>query len=100
MKQLGEVGSSVLFENDLVRIWEIDLPRGEELPMHHHDLDYAAVVIEGDRIAGIPAVGSSGRHVEADVTRQQMFSLKRGSTERAVNIGTKRYYEIQIELKD
>ncbi len=100
MEQLGEVGSTVLFENDRVRIWEIDLLPGEELPMHHHDLDYAVVVIEGDRIAGIPAEGSSGRHVEADVTRQQMFSLKRGGTERAVNIGTQRYYEVQIELKD
>jgi len=99
MEQFGEVGSSILFENDRVRIWEIDLLPGEELPMHHHDLDYSVVVIEGDRIAGIPAEGSSGKHVEADVSRQQTFSLKRGGTERAVNIGTKRFYEIQIELK-
>ena len=60
----------------------------------------APALIEGDRIAGIPAEGSSGKHVEADVSRQQTFSLKRGGTERAVNIGTKRFYEIQIELKD
>jgi hypothetical protein len=37
-EQYGPVGSRILFENDLVRVWEIALEAGEHLPMHYHAL--------------------------------------------------------------
>jgi len=101
MDELGDVGTKLLYENEKVRIWEIDLQPGEETAMHHHELDYGVMVIEGDRVAGVPKEGSGGRLIEADVERGKMFGLlARGGTERAVNIGEQRFYEIQIELKD
>jgi beta-alanine degradation protein BauB len=41
----GPVGSRVVFENEQVRVWEIELAPGETLPMHFHDLDYVVVSI-------------------------------------------------------
>jgi quercetin dioxygenase-like cupin family protein len=34
------VGSSLLFENDSVRIWDITLQPGERLPFHRHRTSY------------------------------------------------------------
>ena len=101
MDELVEVGTKLLYENDKVRIWEIDLAPGEETAMHHHELDYSVIVVEGDRFAGVPQEGSGGRAIEADLERGKPFGpMTRGGIERAVNIGTQRFYEIQVELKD
>ena len=35
----------MVFENDRVRVWEIELGPGESLPMHRHELDYVFVVV-------------------------------------------------------
>jgi quercetin dioxygenase-like cupin family protein len=39
------VGTRVIFENDRVRVWEIELAPGETLPMHFHELDYIVVAL-------------------------------------------------------
>jgi quercetin dioxygenase-like cupin family protein len=46
-KDYGPKGTRVVFENDRVRVWEIELAPGETLPMHHHDLDYVVVGLTG-----------------------------------------------------
>src|SRR4029453_6788888 len=40
---LGDIASRLLFENDRVRIWELDLASGERSATHRHDLDYVIV---------------------------------------------------------
>lgn len=45
----GEKGTRVLFENEQVRVWEIELSPGEKLPMHYHDLDYVVINLTGGR---------------------------------------------------
>ncbi len=99
---LGNVATRLLFENDRVRIWEMDLPPGERSATHRHDLDYVLVQIEGDRIAAIPEPDSSGpyRHyIEAEVEAGKTRYIVRGGIETSVNIGERRYREILIELK-
>lgn len=97
---LGDVATSVLFENERVKVWEMDLAPGEETATHRHSMDYLLVVIEGDRIAGVPPEGSGHRVVEAAVAPGQVFYVERGGTELARNTGQRRYREILIELKD
>jgi hypothetical protein len=97
---LGPVANNVLIDNDRVRIWEMSLAPGEASPLHHHDLDYMVILIEGDRIAGIPGPQSSRRARAADVVPGRVAYLARGETEWAVNIGEKPYRELLIELKD
>ncbi|MCU1458809.1 MAG: hypothetical protein JWL73_2901 [Actinomycetia bacterium] len=96
------LGQKLLVENDRVKIWEMTLDPGESSGMHRHDLDYMTVIIEGDRVAadgGSPTSKYQGRF-EADVSPGSVHFVERGGVEDAVNIGTIRYREILIELKD
>jgi beta-alanine degradation protein BauB len=94
---LGGVGTSVIMENDRVKIWEMDLAPGEESAEHRHDLDYILVILEGDRIAGICTDGRDD--IYADVTPGLTVFVPKGGTEIARNVGAKRYREVLIELK-
>ncbi|MCU1624715.1 MAG: hypothetical protein JWL79_3560 [Frankiales bacterium] len=40
------VGTRMLFENDRVRVWEIDLEPGERAPFHRHEGDYFWTCVE------------------------------------------------------
>ena len=42
-----EIGSSVLFENDRVRVWEVRLQPGERGAFHLHDRNYFWTVVDG-----------------------------------------------------
>jgi mannose-6-phosphate isomerase-like protein (cupin superfamily) len=100
---LGGIATRVLLENDRVKIWEMDLAPGEESDIHEHTMDYILVVIDGDKIAGVPQDDSAGlynEYVEVDVEPGQHFYIEKGGIETARNIGKKRYREIAIELKD
>ncbi len=99
---LGNVGTRVVLENDRVRVWELDLEPGAKSDVHRHDLDYLMVQIAGDRIAAVPEPDSGGkytRYIEADVEPGIVSYIARGGIETAVNVGTRRYREILIELK-
>ena len=100
---LGDVGTRMLHDNDRVRIWEVDLQPGEATAPHRHEHDYILVILEGDRIAAVPhvdATGPSASYIEADIKPGSYVVMQRGGTEAAVNIGSKRYFEYLIELKD
>jgi predicted metal-dependent enzyme (double-stranded beta helix superfamily) len=100
---LGGIATRVLLENDRVKIWEMDLAPGEDSAIHQHTMDYILVVIDGDRIAGVPEPDSAGlynEYLEADVQPGDYFYIEKGGIETARNIGKRRYREIAIELKD
>ena len=102
-RTLGGIATRVLLENDRVKIWEMDLAPGEESDIHEHTMDYILVVLEGDKIAGVPQEDSAGlynQYVEVDVNPGDHFWIEKGGIETARNIGQKRYREIAIELKD
>jgi quercetin dioxygenase-like cupin family protein len=102
-RKLGGIATRVLLENDRVKIWEMDLAPGEESDIHEHTMDYILVVLEGDKIAGVPQEDSAGlynQYVEVDVNPGDYFWIEKGGIETARNIGQKRYREIAIELKD
>jgi hypothetical protein len=99
---LGTVATRLLMENERVRIWEMDLAPGARSDTHHHELDYVLVQIEGDRIAAQPEPDSGGayrQYIEGDVVPGKARYIVRGGIETAINVGTRRYREILIELK-
>ena len=101
-RTLGDVATRLLFENDRVRVWEMDLAPGERSATHRHDLDYVLVQIEGDRIAADfepDTVWTHRGHVEGTVEPGKTRFIGRGGIETAVNPGVRRYREILIELK-
>ena len=44
------VGTRLLFENEQVRVWDLQLAPGEAIPLHRHELDYLYVVIGDGRL--------------------------------------------------
>jgi hypothetical protein len=101
-RTLGDVATSILLENDRVRIWEMDLGPGQSSDVHEHTLDYILVQVAGDRIAGIPEPDTKGPYkdcIEADVFPGNAIYVEKGGIETAKNVGQQRYHEILIELK-
>jgi beta-alanine degradation protein BauB len=95
-RPLGDVANKLLFENELVRIWEMNLAPGEHSDRHRHDHPYVLCVLEGSRIdAQIEGAG----YVEIPVQRGSVFFVPPGATETAINATGERFREILIELK-
>ena len=93
---LGDVANRLLFENEVVRVWEMDLAPGERSDRHRHDLPYVLCVLEGTRIdADIEGRGV----VEIPVRPGSVFFVPPGETETAINASGVRFREILIELK-
>ena len=102
-RQLGDVGTKLLLENDRVRVWEVRLAPGEEGAVHQHGLDHLLIQVAGDRIAVVPEPDSDGpfrQYLAADVMPGAVVHVARGGIEAARNIGTEPYVEVIVELKD
>ncbi|MDG4859111.1 hypothetical protein P8605_13265 [Streptomyces sp. T-3] len=100
---LGGVGTKVLFENDRVRVWELRLAPGERSDVHRHELDHLLIQIAGDRVAVQPEPDTEGPYKDylaADIEPGLVVPIERGGVETAINVGTKPYHEIIVELKD
>ena len=95
--QLGGVGTRVLLENERVKIWEMLLEPGDSSDLHQHTMDYVLCILEG---TGIDADRPNGETFKGRVQPGQVFYIKRGGIERAVNRSDTRFREIIIELKD
>jgi len=46
-RNLGEIATQLLLENDKVRIWNLVVAPGESSDWHLHENDYVTVVVEG-----------------------------------------------------
>jgi len=100
---LGGVGSRVVFEDERVRVWQLELGPGEDSAVHHHTLDHLLIQVAGDRIAVAPEPDSQGPYrdyLEADVIPGAVVHVTRGGIETARNVGTQPYLEVIVELKD
>jgi len=95
------IGTAELFENDRVKIWDFVLEPGEAVPMHTHARDHVVVVIEGGELEVEWADGSRTRHAPRPGDR---FFGAVGDpvrdTHDARNVGTTRYRNLVIELKE
>jgi quercetin dioxygenase-like cupin family protein len=97
----GPIGTRILFEDEHVRIWDMTLEAGEDSGRHHHENPYAIVIVEGDRVGlheHLKADGSPGEYREASVEQGAVVSLPAGGVETAVNAGSRRYRDIQVEF--
>ena len=102
-RELGPVGTKVVFENEQVRVWVLRLAPGERSAVHRHDLDHLLIQIRGDRIAVEPEPDAGGphrEHLEAEVVPGFVVHVPKGGIETAVNVGSEPYYEVLVELKD
>ena len=95
-EQYGPVGSRILFENDLVRVWEISLEPGEYLPQHFHTLPYLVITIEAAHIRVVEHDGQVYDPTDAigDVTFREA-----GQIHELRNLSPRRYVNRLIEIK-
>jgi mannose-6-phosphate isomerase-like protein (cupin superfamily) len=102
-RDLGPIGTNVIYEDDRVRVWRLKLQPGTDSAVHRHDLDHLLIQISGDRIAVVPEPDTAGpftERLEADVVPGMVTFVPRGGIETARNVGAAPYLEIIVELKD
>lgn len=108
----ANVGSTKLFENDRVILWEFVLEPGETTPCHTHEHDYVWYVLEGttlevfdrnDQYLGAfeaPTGAIFPLRLEGDeLVTTDGKGLRAPATHSARNAGPTRYREILVETK-
>ncbi len=95
---IGGVGTTLLFEDDKVKIWQMILEPGEASDLHHHEYDYYLAISSGDMVAGIPPTGDP--FIGKVPPQGNTVGVPKGGTEWALNVGKETYREILIELKN
>ena len=96
-KELGDIASVVLFENERVKIWNLIVEPGEASDWHLHGRDYVTVVVESN--GGLDAEFGDGtanksNNVVGDFTYHGSHQIHR-----VVNNTDRRYKNVLIELK-
>ena len=90
------VGTRVVFENEQVRVWEIELGPGETLPMHRHELDYVFAVVSGGRTT---VEWEDGRRETTDHQPGDVMWRQAPHAHALTNEGDQPYFNRLIELK-
>ncbi len=101
-RELGGVGTKIVFEDHRVRVWVLDLAPGDHSSVHRHDVDHLLIQVRGDRIAVEPepdTLGPYRERLDAAVIPGMVTFVPRGGVETAVNTGSTPFYEIIVELK-
>ena len=93
---LGDIASVVLFENELVKIWNLIVEPGEASDWHFHERDYVTVVVEGGGLTVEFDDGSSGEGSSQVGTWLYHSDHK---VHRVVNNTNNRFKNVLIELK-
>ena len=92
------VGTELLFENDRVRVWGMELQPGESSPYHRHEDDYFYVYTTPSRIAGNPQ-GQRANVTDYQENYVQFNVVGDGIEHYITNEGSERHHQIIIELK-
>ena len=107
----GYVGSQVILEDELQRVWNFTLLPGQMTSMHRHDYDYSFVAVRpsrlevfgegGERLFDFWATGAAFRVVGdfLEPTGGVTLPWKVPRVHAARNIGTGIYHEILFENK-
>jgi predicted metal-dependent enzyme (double-stranded beta helix superfamily) len=92
----GTVGQEIILENDRVRIWHITLAPGETQPLHHHELPYVVVAVQG---ASNVIQTAAGERIDVDEETGGVVFREPGATHTLTNIGDTTYVARIVELK-
>lgn len=93
---LGPIGNAVIFENDTVRVWIVDLEPGSKQAMHLHRLPYLVVPLtDGKNVMRF----LSGRVVNTDEKPGMALWREAGEPHELLNMSDWRYKNILIEFK-
>jgi mannose-6-phosphate isomerase-like protein (cupin superfamily) len=95
--EYGPVATRMIFDNDDVRVWEMDLAPGGVCGLHHHTMDYVLFILSG---ANVGAQSPGGRKMMPfPVKARATYFVPAGGIESAHNMGDTRFFEALFELK-
>jgi predicted metal-dependent enzyme (double-stranded beta helix superfamily) len=95
--EYGPVATRMIFDNDDVRVWEMDLAPGGVCGLHHHTMDYVLFILSG---ANVGAQSPGGRKMMPfPVKARATYFVPAGGVESAHNMGDTRFFEALFELK-
>jgi quercetin dioxygenase-like cupin family protein len=93
---ITQIATRSLFENQDVRVWEMDVAPGDTFGLHHHSNDYvlyitgaAALRVDDKDFGPYDFIGRE----------RAVFYIKAGGTESFRNVGTTPFREALIEIK-
>ena len=91
------VGTKLLYEDERVRVWMIDLAPGDALPWHVHLHDYTFVVSESGTVRC--EFESGDFELQQDQPVGYAEFRKQDEPHRLVNVGDGHYQNVVVELK-
>lgn len=93
---LGPIGNEIVFENETVRVWIVDLDPGTKQAMHQHLLPYLVIPLtDGQNVMRF----LSGRVVNTDERPGMALWREAGEPHELSNTSSWRYRNILVELK-
>ena len=96
-----KVGTRLLFENQRVRVWDLQLAPGQSTGMHRHVNDYLYVVIGDGSLQAADAEGNRGEARDRQDGEVVFNALEGGdAVHEAFNVGAGPWRNIIVELKD
>jgi quercetin dioxygenase-like cupin family protein len=98
------VATHLRFENEHVRVWEMDLATGQRCGLHQHTLDYVLYILDGGRIAVESPGMTSNRFpgqttYELEVRARTISYVPGGGAESARNVSAGRFREALFEIR-
>ena len=95
-RNLGEIATQLILENDKVRIWNLVVVSGESSDWHLHENDYVTVVVEGGNLD----VEYNDGSVESSPSQIGSWSYHGDHRiHRVINNTSSTYRNVLIELK-
>ena len=99
---LRPIATTVLFEDEEIRVWDQHIGAGETLGKHEHASDYVLITVRGDGPLEVDfhdgTGGALGEHLTLHPKRGEAFLVPKGHVETARNEGEP-YRAILVELK-
>jgi quercetin dioxygenase-like cupin family protein len=94
--EVGPIGNEVVFENDHVRVWTLQLEPGERQPWHVHRLPYLVIPLtEGKN----EMRWKDGRVVLTEESPGQALWRMPGAPHELINTSTWTYRNMLVEIK-
>jgi quercetin dioxygenase-like cupin family protein len=91
------IGTELIYEDETVRVWRIQLEPGQDAPWHTHVLDYTTVTIEGGTVERPNDDGSVDRF---ELKPGDIMRGRDGTIRHMVrNVGATRFANVIIEQK-
>lgn len=93
---MTQIATRSLFENQDVRVWEMDVAPGDTFGLHHHTNDYVLYITSG---ANLKVDDRDAGGYDLLTHERSVYYIKAGGTESFRNVSATPFREALIEIK-